>query len=122
MKIRNVIMAAGLLAVGATLFGVGCGGTPGVTCSITETIGTTKITECSTIDPKSGNDVSSDDLAKVCTAEMGKVVDSCPTAGLVGSCTYSDASYDYTLNFYSGTASVDEMTCKTALKGTWKAK
>jgi hypothetical protein len=118
MKIRNMIMAASLLAVGVTLFGVGCGDdSTSVTCSVKEA----GATECSSISAKSGTNVTQDQLNAACPSP-GKIVTSCPTAGLVGTCTYSDANFDYSLGFYSGTASVDEATCKVFPNGSWKAK
>jgi hypothetical protein len=52
-----------------------------------------------------------------CMTNMGTVVSSCSTTGLVGCCTYAAAT---TLVYcsYSGTASADQTSC-TTMGGTW---
>jgi hypothetical protein len=124
MKLSAILLSSFLVAstlvAGCSSSTSGSGGTPGVFCS-TSLLGSQLCYGYTNLNSDQTNAVTS-----ACTQTLqGKIVSSCPSAGIVGCCKSSQGGYNIEECYYAddaGTSSADQdkQACTSSpTNGTW---
>ena len=107
-------VAAVVMSMSMAACGGGGGGGGGTYCVVGS--GTAQQT-CTGF--KDESSTTKDAEKQACSQNSGTIVSSCPTASLVGCCTYDSAGYTTEACYYEGTADQFMSACESQSNGTW---